>query len=186
MGSGTGRNYRPHIGLRNIKTTLSVIICLLFYHFAGLDGVMIATVSAIICMQDSVEKSLINGRDRLISIGIGAAMAMAFLYMDRYFNNAVLAMVSVGAGVMTLIMICNMFGRNNAIIMSCVVFLSIMLGGGNTDPFIYSAAQLLNTFVGVSVAVLVNRFVPNLAKRKGGGQAGGGAPDEDAEGEGRT
>ena len=176
MASDPSIRRQPVIGLRNIKTTLSVLICLLFYHFTGLDGVMIATVTAIICMQDSVEKSLINGKNRMISIGMGTIIAMVFLYMNRYFDNAYLAIVSVGVGVMTLIMICNLLKRNSAIIMGCVVFLSIMLGGSNTDPFVYSMNQLLNTCLGVCVAVMVNHFVLNPAGKTDSGTI---AADED-------
>jgi len=168
---GSEKKARVIIGLRNIKTTISVLICLLFYHFMDMDGVMIACVSAIICMQDSVEKSLTNGKNRLQSIGIGTVIAMAFRYVNRGFPNAYLEMISVGVGIMTVIMICNLLKRNSAIIMGCVVFLSIMLGGGDTDPFVYSVSQLLNTLFGVAVAVLVNYFVLNPARKGSGGAA---------------
>ncbi len=177
MARDAARRFRVHIGLRNIKTTLSVLICALFYHFTGFDGVMIATVAAIICMQDSVEKSLKNGKNRMLSIGIGVVIAILFRYINRYFANPYLAIISVGAGIMFLIMICNLLKRNSAIVMGCVVFLSIMLGGGDIDIFEYSVSQLLHSFLGVSVAVLVNHFLLNPAKKDPGGIVKGEAAD---------
>jgi len=152
-----------HIGMRNIKTGLSVLICLMLYHLAGREGCLIATVSAIICMQDNVEKSLINGRNRLYGTVIGAIQGMAFLYVDYYVANAYLKLVLTAIGVMLLILFCNLLRRNDTIVIACMVFLAIMLGSSTQSPFVYSANRLLDTFIGVAIAVVINRLIRNPA-----------------------
>ena len=165
MKDNTQRRARIHIGMRNLKTGLSVLICLLIYYFTKRDGCLIATVSAIICMQDNVEKSLINARNRLYGTVIGALQGMIFLYIDRYFSNAYLLIAMTAIGVMLMILFCNLLKRNDTIVIGCMVFLAIMLGSGGQSPLVYSANRLLDTFIGVATAVVINRFVWNPAER---------------------
>jgi uncharacterized membrane protein YgaE (UPF0421/DUF939 family) len=175
------------IGMRNLKTGLAVLLCLLFYQFTGREGGLIATVSAIICMQDNVEKSLINGRNRLAGTVIGAAQGMLFLYIGNYFINDYLTIALIACGVMLLILFCNLMNRSDSIVIACMVFLAIMIGGSAKPPFIYSIDRLLDTFIGVVVAILINRFVLNPSGRgsdSGEPDTGGGdeaAPGESAE-----
>ena len=180
------------IGFRNLKTGLSVLACLLFYYFLNRDGCLLASVSAIICMQDNVEKSLANGVNRLSGTAIGALQGMVFLYIDNFIDNDYLAMVLITVGVILLIWYCNLLKRRESIVIGCMVFLTIMLGQSQS-PFFYSVNRLLDTFIGVLVAVVVNRFVlnPQQKRQQGAGgpedeEAPGHGPDEPAAGAGAT
>ncbi|MDR2296037.1 MAG: aromatic acid exporter family protein, partial [Clostridiales Family XIII bacterium] len=68
------------IGMRTVKTALSVLICMLLYRLAAPFGyttnfdAFLACTAAVICMQDSVEKSLKSGRNRLAGTGVGALL----------------------------------------------------------------------------------------------------------------
>ena len=163
-----------HIGKRNLKTGLSVLICLLFYYFTGRDGCLFATVSAIICMQDNVEKSLTSGFSRLAGTVIGAVLGMVFLSIGRVFTNEYLVIVMTTVGIMLLILLSNLLNRSDSIVIGCMVFLSIMIGTSSQSPFLYSINRMLDTFVGIMVAITVNRFVWNPANRRRGEET----PDE--------
>ena len=160
-----------HIGMRNLKTGLSVLICLLFYYFTDREGALIATVSSIICMQDNVEKSLINARNRLYGTVIGAILGMAFLYVTDHVTEVFdriasdyLSIALSAFGIMLLILLCNIIHRSDTIVIGCMVFLAIMLGRTYQTPIEYSINRFLDTFVGVAVAICINQFVLNPAK----------------------
>ena len=163
-----------HIGMRNLKTGLAVLACLLIYYFTDREGALIAAVSAIICMQDSIEKSLINGRDRLYGTGIGALLGMALLSVKQYviqdhFGSDYFTILLAALGVMILILICNLLHRNDTIVIGCMVFLAIVLGETDRPAVVFSLNRLMDTFAGVAVAVAINQFVFNPAARRHGG-----------------
>lgn len=152
---------RFHVGMRNLKTALSVSLCLLFYRLTGLDGAFLAAVAAIICLQESVEKSVSIGIHRLTGTAFGAFMGMIFLYIDLYFPSRDLSILLATAGVVVFILFCNALRVNDSIVIGCVVFLSIVLQQSSGSPFWYSVNRLLDTAIGVVFAILINRFIRN-------------------------
>jgi len=97
---------------------------------------------------------------------IGAVQGMVFLYIGQFTANDYLTLLLSACGVMLLIMYCNLLHRSETIVIGCMVFLAIMLGRNELSPFISSLNRLLDTFIGVFVAVIINRFVLNPSVRK--------------------
>jgi uncharacterized membrane protein YgaE (UPF0421/DUF939 family) len=165
-GRHKDRNGRPlPIGMRTVKTALSVLICLIIYHLVNPLGyttnfdAFLACTAAIICMQDSVEKSWTSGGNRMAGTGIGALLGMIFLYIDILFNNDYLCILMIALGVIALITVCNLLRLQDSIVIGCVVFLVIALEQTAGGPFMASVQRLLDTAVGVAIAITVNHFV---------------------------
>ncbi|MDR2354822.1 MAG: aromatic acid exporter family protein [Clostridiales Family XIII bacterium] len=171
MNETNNKKHPLMIGMRTVKTALSVLICLTLYRFADSLGhttnfdAFLACVATVICMQDSVEKSLKSGRNRLAGTGIGALLGMIFLYIDMLLNNAYLIIAVIAFGVIVLITVCNLLRLSESVVIGCVVFLIIALEQTVDGPFISSVRRLLDTAVGVVVAIAVNRFVKNPKNR---------------------
>ena len=156
--------------MRTVKTALSVLICMLLYHLAeafvhttNFDA-FLACTAAVICMQDSVEKSFKSGRNRIAGTGIGALLGMIFLYIDMRFGNDYLVIAMIAFGVVVLIATCNLLRLSESIVIGCVVFLIIALEQTANGPFLSSVQRLLDTAVGVVIAIAVNHFVKNPSK----------------------
>ena len=47
----------PKIGMRNIKTAISVFLCLVLFESVNRDNSFYACIAAIICMQQTVENT---------------------------------------------------------------------------------------------------------------------------------
>ncbi len=150
-----------HIGMRNIKTALSVFICLVFYRILGREGDFLAVASAIICMQDSVEKSVKSGLYRILGTAFGTVLGILLLYIDIYFGSVDLSIILSSLGVVLLIMLLNAFGKQDAIVIGCIVYLAIVMKTSPMDPYLYGINRLIDTTVGISIAVVVNRFIRN-------------------------
>jgi uncharacterized membrane protein YgaE (UPF0421/DUF939 family) len=155
------------IGMRTIKTALAVFICMVLYqliedfgHTSQFDA-FLAVVAAIICMQDTMEKSVSSGYTRFFGTLIGAFLGMGFLYLRVFFNNDYLFFAICAVGVVILITLCNFLKINNAIIIGCVVFLVIVMGQTVGSPFQNSVRRLLDTVVGIVIAVAINHFIHN-------------------------
>lgn len=167
MHNSTDENKtRFHIGMRNIKTGLAVFLCLALYNQLGRDGYFLAATSAIICMQDSVEKSVSSGLNRLLGTAFGALLGMGLLYLNLYFPYFDLTLLSATLGTVLTILFCNIIRQPDSIVIGCVVLLIIVLEQTNQTPLMYSVDRLIDTFVGIFVAILVNRYVRNPARKR--------------------
>ncbi|MDL2225281.1 aromatic acid exporter family protein [Eubacteriales bacterium OttesenSCG-928-M02] len=153
--------WRMPIGMRNIKTAITVLLLLLLYQIIGRDGVVLACISAIICMQDSLEGSFLSGFNRLFGTAFGALVGMLFNYILLLFPYGWVTTLLAAVGIVLIIYLCNIMDRNGSITIGCVVFLTIVLQQNVTDPFSYSINRFLDTFIGITLSVLIN----NLIKR---------------------
>jgi uncharacterized membrane protein YgaE (UPF0421/DUF939 family) len=187
-----GRLWNYSIGMRTAKTALSVFLCLLLYHFlerAGLAnalGAFLACTAAVISMQDTIASSIKLGISRLEGTAIGAMLGMAALYVMEAIPFDFVRLAALAIGIILLIFICNIFGRNAAIVMGCVVFLVVSLQPTPGSPLISSIHRLIDTAVGIGISIAINHFIHNPDKT-GGDEAGdkdGTNGDENSKGNG--
>ena len=75
----------PKIGMRMIKTSIAVAICLLIYLLRGKQGVPVfSTIAAMICMQPYVENSKTVAFNRIIGTLTGAVMGLVVVYLTQW------------------------------------------------------------------------------------------------------
>jgi len=141
------------IGMRNLKTALSVFLCIVILRLFNIDYPFYACIAAVICMQSSIFDSFTTGKNRMVGTFIGALVGLIFALIEP--RNPFLSAI----GVMVVIYICNLIGKNKAITIGCVVFLGIMINLIDTTPLVYSTTRLLETFVGIAISVIVNYLV---------------------------
>lgn len=152
---------RLHIGMRNIKTALSVLVILAIYGLLGRDNVLLATTAAIICMQDSVKGSVSSGINRMIGTAFGALIGMLLLYLQQALGRYELTLLIASAGIVLTIFVCNLIGKPETVVISCIMVLIIVLEQSGEVPYIYSLNRLVDTLIGIAVAVAINRFLLN-------------------------
>lgn len=141
------------IGMRNFKTALAVFICMIIIEIFNMDSPFYASIAAVICMQSSVFDSFTAGKNRMKGTFIGAVIGFLLALISP--GNIILSAL----GVMLIIYICNIFESQKSINIACVVFIAIMVNLGDQSPLSYSFFRLIETFIGIIVAVLVNYFV---------------------------
>lgn len=141
------------IGMRNIKTAISVSICVALAHVFNREYIFYAAIASVIAMQSSVTDSFKAGKNRILGTIAGAVIGFVCAFISP--NNIILC----GVGIVILIFICNSLGWNKSITISCIVFLAIMLNLNGRSPFMYSINRIIDTFIGITVAVLVNYFI---------------------------
>ena len=103
----------PHIGSRNIKTALSVLICLIFW-----PNSLFAAIAAVICVQDTVENSVKIGLNRLIGTLLGGILGVILLFTINKLNLTSFSTIITAIGVSLIIYICKTLNgsTNNLII----------------------------------------------------------------------
>lgn len=149
---------RYKIGMRNVKTAISVGACLLFFQFVGFGDGIQASIAAIICMKSSLQNSLQTGIERIIGTIIGAVLGVLSLLLIERITYQISTLLAI-TGVILIIYLCNIFKVQASTVIGLVVFLIILIGEKDTSPLLYGIGRLAETFFGISVAYLINRFV---------------------------
>ena len=144
----------PHIGSRNIKTALSVFICLLF-----LNKSLMAAIAAIICMQSTIEDSVVIGINRLIGTFLGGLLGLVIIYFVSILNLQDYSIFISALSVSFVIYICNLIKKPAACVISSIVVLGIIIDPNIDNQFFYALNRTLETSLGVVIAILVNRFI---------------------------
>jgi uncharacterized membrane protein YgaE (UPF0421/DUF939 family) len=141
------------IGMRNIKTALSVFLCVVIFQMFNMGSPFYAAIAAIISMQSSVVDSFKTGKNRMLGTFLGALIGLIFALIGP--SNPLL----IGLGIMIIISISNWLGWNKSISIAGVVFIAIMVNLNGKSPWTYSLYRIVDTLVGISIAVMINYFI---------------------------
>lgn len=150
------------IGMRNIKTAISVFLCIILLRIFRNPFPFYACIAAVMTMQSTVHNSYTTGKNRMLGTIVGAICGLIFALISP--NNVFLTSI----GILLIIYFLNLLNRKNSIIIGCVVFLAIMTNLKEGTPLVYSLSRVVETFVGILISVLVNyiifppKFLDNL------------------------
>ena len=160
-------NSKYKIGMRNIKTTLAVAVCLLLLSpFEDLTPVP-ACFAAIICMQDSVEKTISSSLSRFIGTIVGGIVALTLVSLNTsILNNRLLLNLLFLIGITITIYICNIVGHGPASVAACFCLCLVMLSYNDTDRYSYAFIRIGETLLGCVIAIIINIILPNKRKKK--------------------
>lgn len=161
-------DFRFHVGLRNVKTALSATIVALVYLFVNRDPTF-ACIGAVFGTGSDMKNSRLNGGNRFFGTIFGGVLGMLLfriyiiffpegVYPDYGFHVLMLPLLFVG--VIALILVCQLFRWAGAI-QPGGVMLSIILFRTPVESYIsYSINRIVDTGIGVLVALLINYLLP--------------------------
>ncbi|MCL2564616.1 MAG: HutD family protein [Defluviitaleaceae bacterium] len=157
-------------GPRTIKTGIAVAVCLIFYGIMGRDGIMMAVTASILCMQASVEKSLDAGKGNIIASLMGGALGTAAVFFGIPGHSAMAFIICALVGVVFLIHFCHITRLSESIVLSCLVYMTIITGfmaPEGLDPVAFSLNRIVDSLIGIMVTVFVNASIFKPPAQKG-------------------
>ena len=156
-----GGSYR--LGYRAIKTAIVVFLCFLFSYLFHRENAFYAAVAAVVCLQQTYGKTYLAGLHRLIGTGVGGLSGFLLLELSGVIPDyaALWHVFLIPLFLLLPIYACNLIGRRDAVAISCIVFLSIAVNIDHTirDAFPYVVNRMVDTGIGIVLAMLVNRFL---------------------------
>ena len=152
-----------HIGQRNIKSAMAATLCAILYFAIGRNPTF-ACIGAIFGMGNNMDNSRLNGGNRFFGTIIGGVLGMLLfrLYICFYPQGgySFLLLVLLFIGVVALIVISQVFHWPGAVQPGGVV-LCIILFNTPVETYIsYSIWRMIDTGVGVAIALLLNWLLP--------------------------
>lgn len=173
--------FRFHIGMRNLKTALAATLCALLY-FPFNRNPTFACIGAIFGTGSDMDNSKLNGGNRLFGTIIGGFLGMGLFRLYIIFRpdgkTHPLMLIFLFVGVVLMILV-SLFFRWPGAIQPGGVVLCIILFNTPVDTYIsYSLNRMLDTGIGVVIALLLNLLLPrervykvagflHLSKKKG-------------------
>lgn len=147
------------IGLRNIKTAISVFSCIALFQILTRPDPFYACIAAVMCTKETVDTTYRASSDRMVGSIIGGIIGLFLMITKKYIEFPLSTALMTAIGIVTVIYLCNLIKRPGACAISCIVPLSIITIGHSTTPYVYVLNRVLDTFIGIIITVIINRFV---------------------------
>ena len=152
-----------HIGMRIVKTVLAVFVCSILGWLRG-ETAFFSMIAAVLCMQKSAEKTLATSFNRVIGTAVGGAYGVIVLFLETQFRlQRILPLFYLIVSLMLIPVILTATGikKPSVAAFACVVFLSTTVYHvGDADPYTYALNRMLDTVIGIVVALIVNLAMP--------------------------
>lgn len=157
--------YFPKIGMRNIKTAIAVLVCLVVSE--RIDGIapFYACIAAVMSMKEDYTGSWTYGKQRLAGTLVGGILGIFILLIEEYLFSGRGEMIFLPISIILSIYLSNLLFKKDSVSISCIVLLAVTLNhNGDAEKYIYAATRIIETFIGVIAALLVNRYVFPIKK----------------------
>ncbi|MFV0382010.1 MAG: FUSC family protein [Breznakia sp.] len=154
-------------GKRILKTSLAVGICLVISAIFQLRGGFYMTIASVLTMKATPEKSMDYGLSRTKGTMVGGVVGLILILLFQHFQIAVSSFAYIilnMVGTIFCIWVAKIFRQSEASATSaCVVLFTVTINrvAESAVPLPYVLTRVVETLVGIFVAVIVNRFVGN-------------------------
>ena len=156
------------VGGRTVKTVLAVYLCLLIGIVRKSDTAFYAAIAAVLCVQRTSKDSIREAFNREVATVIGGIWGMLVLLFERYFWCSpceVLRYLFLSVILIPIINFSVLIKRERGTFLMCVVFLCITVTHGNDEsPLSFGIARILDTTIGIVIALIINQFPIRRAK----------------------
>ena len=155
-------DFRLHVGWRTIKTAVTAMLVAVVYCLLGRNPAF-ACIGVIFGLGSDMQDSIRNGGNRLFGTLIGGLLSIVVFWIYLQFypqgGHSMMLALLLGAAIVVLILLCLYFWPGG--VQPGGVVLCIVLYSTPVETYVsYALNRILDTAIGVIVALLVNYFLP--------------------------
>lgn len=145
---------RIHIGLRTIKTTLSVIIAMMIVDAFGAttSRMIFALLGAMAAMEPTFKESLEACIVQTVSLVLGGVVGVLLLQLQLP------TLVATGIGVLLVITFYNGYRLRFSPSLACLIVVTLCASDLD-QPALYAAGRVWDTAIGLTVGMVVNTLI---------------------------
>lgn len=159
----------PAVGKRILKSMIGVFLCYLVYLLRGKQGIPFYSMLAVLqCIQPYTGETLSMAVRRATGTIVGALFGLICILLELYafdIYNSVAGYILTALMIIPVIYVTLLLHKENTAYFSCVVFLSITVNHiMDANPFIFVLDRVLDTFIGIAIALVLNSL--RLPRRK--------------------
>ena len=159
------------VGGRTIKTVVAVFLCLMTGIIRKSDTAFYAAIAAVLCVQRTSKDSIHEAFNREMATVIGGMWGMLVLLFERNIwciPYEAIRYLFLSVLLFPIINFSVLIKREKGTFLMCVVFLCITVTHGNDEsPLSFGAARILDTTIGIVIALIINQFPIHRILTKG-------------------
>lgn len=143
---------RFHIGMRTIKTVVSVVIAMLIVdsNVSPYSNLSVAMLGAIAAVQPSFRESLYSGMSQIVGSAVGLAVGILLLQLPMDH------IVTTGISVVIVILLYNLLHITYSPSLPVLMVVILCTSEGIEPVVPWALGRLWDTFIGVSVGMIIN------------------------------
>ena len=164
-------NQYVKLEVMDILIGVTILLCLVFCHFANQAGIeieaMAVTTGAIMCVQDNARMAWTTSATRIIGVVVGGLYGVGIALIDSAVGIPAVFYVLCTLGVVATLLVCKFFkmlyvqARVSALTMLLVAMVSDGVG-----RLAYARNRFIGSLVGAVLALLVSLVYGMLTKKK--------------------
>ena len=152
-----------HIGMRIIKTVLAVFVCSIIGWLRG-EMTFFSMIAAVLCMQKSAEKTFTTSFNRIMGTAVGGAYGVMVLFIETQVHaQRIMPLYCLIVSLMLIPVILTTIAikkPSTAGFAGGVCLSTPLYHVGDADPYTYALNRMLDTAIGIVVALIVNLAMP--------------------------
>lgn len=154
------KNIEVRLGLRTLKTGLSVFITIIICELLNRATPSIAALASVFTLREDTASTWKFSKIRIFSNIVGAIVAVMFVYLYKHFPSYFIAnLVLLPLGIILIIVICDALKFNFAIIGASSTFLVLLIASQDMMSIELVLMRVLDTFIGSFVSIAVNALI---------------------------
>lgn len=162
-----------HIGMRKVKSLLSVSVAFIIWHIIRLFLPMLeahpvfAYIYAIVEMRESAEKTKNFGKLRIIATLTGLVVGLVFVAISLFvtskitgeFLKTLVEFLLVLLATLSSLCLAEIVHCKNFCGISAIITVICMISHNEENVYLYAVMRVVQTLIGIGSAMLINTFV---------------------------
>ncbi|HIX70519.1 FUSC family protein [Enterococcus diestrammenae] len=148
-------------GFRNIKTGVSVFLCILISFLLQRETYVVACITAIFTIRDDHVNTVRYGKHRIMGNTFGAIASMICIFIFKTFGQSKpVQLVAIPLVIMLIIALLARFDYHEGTVGACATLLTILFMIPSYDSYHYAFNRVIDSIIGMFIAIAVNRILP--------------------------
>lgn len=155
------------IGLRTLKTGLSVFICILISILFHRETYIVSALTAIFTLREDMMNTIRFGKHRVVGNIFGALTSLFAMFLFNLLGSEKAVQLFVmPLLIILMISLLSHFGFQEGTVGACATLMTILFMIPTTESYHYAFERVIDSFIGMSVAIAVNQLLPNKQATK--------------------
>ena len=148
--------------MRNIKTGLSVFVCILISFIFNRDTYVVSSITAVFTLREDMYNTLRFGRHRVVGNVLGALFSVVAIFIFKTFGDGkMVQLITIPLLIVALIWVLSSTKNYEGTVGGCATLLTILFTIPDNQSYSYALARVVDSFIGMFVAFGINHLLPN-------------------------
>ena len=154
--------------MRTIKTGVCVFLSILISIIFNRETYIVIALTSIFTLREDMINTIKYGKHRVVGNLVGALTSIIVIFIFSLIGNSDIIQLFV-IPLIVVIMIATLanLGFHEGTVGACATLLTILFMIPGDKSYSYAFARVIDSFIGMGIALLVNSYLPTKIKKEG-------------------